>query len=597
IASISWSQACYWQQKAIYKMNIEMDVRNNCMSGYQHLTYINNSPDVLKKVYYHLYYNAFQPNSMMDVRSRTIPDPDRRIQDRISKLDEDEIGFHKIKSLEQDGAPVQFFVDGTILEVRLADPIRPGEETQFVMEFESQVPLQIRRTGRDNREGIEYSMSQWYPKICEYDEDGWHPNPYIAREFYGVWGDFDVTIEIDKDYIVAAGGVLLNEPEDQKGRKRQWHYRAENVHDFVWAADPDYVHEVLVRESGTKLHFYYQPGERTTDNWKAFQKVMDETFDFANEHYGQYPYPEYAFIQGGDGGMEYAMATLITGKRSFMSLVAVGVHEVMHSWYHMVLGTNESLYPWMDEGFTNYTEAMVINHLKRRGLIPGFDPLDDPMASAMTGYRNFAKTPLEEPLITHADHYQRNQAHGIAAYIKGSIFLHQLSYIIGRPALDTVMLDYFNRWKFKHPDANDFIRIAERESDMILDWYQEYWINSTHKIDYGIDSVFSGEQNTTITLERIGNMPMPIDLVVYLKEGRTYMYHIPLRMMRGAKPDEGLADHYLIKEDWPWTHPVYSLVIGIPFEDIESIEIDPSNRLADIDLTNNFLMMIDASDE
>lgn len=568
-------------------MDIDLNVKSHCMEGEQRLVYYNNSPDVINKVYYHLFFNAFQPNSMMDVRSRTIVDPDPRVGDRIYDLDKKEIGYHKIRSLKQDGKSLEFEIEGTILIANLHTPLAPDSKTILEMEFDSQVPVQIRRSGRDNREGISYSMSQWYPKLCEYDEDGWHPNPYIGREFYGVWGDFDVTIELDKDYMVAAGGVLQNDPSVQKGSKREWHFKAENVHDFMWAADPDYKKLTYQRDDGVELQFFYQPGERT-DKWENLPTVMDKAMDFINEKYGRYPYPMYAFIQGGDGGMEYPMGTLITGERSFVSLVSVSVHELLHSWYQMILGTNEPLYSWMDEGFTNWAQADVMNYLKAEGLIPGFRPLDNPHSSAITGYRNFAKTPIEEPMITHADHFERNQAYNISSYVKGAVFIRQLGYIVGDKVRDQVMLDYFNQWAFRHPDVDDFIRIAERRSDMVLDWYKEHFVNLTSLIDYGIDTVYSeGRKKTTIKLSKKERMMMPLDIVVTTKEGRTHMYNIPLRLMRGAKQDEGLADSYEVTADWPWTNPDYELTIDIRYDEIEKVEIDPSNRLADIDLTNN----------
>jgi hypothetical protein len=192
----SIAQAGYWQQEAAYKMEVELDVENNQLNGKQLLLYTNHSPDTLHRVFYHLYFNAFQPNSMMDVRSRTIADPDRRVGSRIAQLSEEESGYQKVLKLEQDGKKLQYFISGTILEVELAQPILPGESTTFEMDFEAQVPIQIRRSGRDNKEGIRYSMTQWYPKMVEYDKEGWHANPYVGREFHGVWGSFDVKITI-----------------------------------------------------------------------------------------------------------------------------------------------------------------------------------------------------------------------------------------------------------------------------------------------------------------------------------------------------------------------------------------------------------------
>ncbi len=205
-----------WQQRVNYKIHADVDVNTNLINGTQKLQYTNNSPDLLKKVFFHLYWNAFQPGSEMDVRSRELgkimingrPDWDPRVRDRISKLTPSEIGYQKIKSLKVNGVEQATKLHGTILEVMLTKPILPKSKVDFEIVFEAQVPVQIRRSGRDNAEGVRYSMSQWYPKICEYDYDGWHPTPYVAREFYGVWGDYDVTIKIDKSYKLGGTGVV-----------------------------------------------------------------------------------------------------------------------------------------------------------------------------------------------------------------------------------------------------------------------------------------------------------------------------------------------------------------------------------------------------
>ena len=588
-----------WQQRAEYKMDIDFDVEKHQFTGTQEIKYFNNSPDTLNKVFYHLYFNAFQPNSMMDVRSRTIADPDRRVGDRISKLSEEEIGYLKVKSLEQGGKATTFETVGTILEVTLAEPILPNSTTVLAMTFDGQVPIQIRRSGRDNREGISYSMAQWYPKLAEYDYQGWHANPYIGREFYGIWGDFDVTISIHKDYMVAATGYLQNpqeighgyEDENKpmklpKGDKLTWNFKANDVHDFLWAADPDYKHITLVRENGNALHFFFQAGENTTENWEKLPEIMDEAFSYINKHFGQYYYKKYSFIQGGDGGMEYPMATLITGERRLGSLVGVSVHELMHSWYQMMLGTNESLYAWMDEGFTSYATNRVMNHLRGKGLLGGNgQAVDNPQVRSYSGYFNIARSGQEEALTTHSDHFILNTAYGIASYSKGAVFLHQLEYIIGKEAFDRGLLRYFNSWKLKHPNVNDCIRIFEKESGLELDWYKEYWVNTTHTIDYAVKSVDDKDGKASIQLQRVGVMPMPIDVQLTYTDGSTEMYNIPLRIMRGEKTEGNIK----VVEDWPWTNPEYTLMLDRSKSDIQSIEIDPTKRLADIDGQNNSL--------
>ena len=594
IGSIS-AQADRWQQSIKYKMDIDVDVDKNQYKAKQYIQYVNNSPDELDKVFYHLYFNAFQPNSMMDVRSRTIADPDRRVGSRIQALTEKEIGYIKVNGLKHQGEDVQYEMVGTILEVTLNEPIQPGSSTLFEMDYEAQVPLQVRRSGRDSAEGVRFSMSQWYPKMANYDYQGWHANPYVGREFYGIWGDYDVTIRIDKDYVVGATGQLQNMDEIgygygsgkskvEKG-KITYKFLAQNVHDFAWGADPDYTHETYQVKDGPLLHFLYQPGEKTTENWQNLPKAMAKAYEWMKVRYGEYPYDNYYFVQGGDGGMEYPQLTLITGERSYGSLVGVSIHEWMHSWYQMVLATNEALYPWMDEGFTSFGSTETMNYLKKEGLIPG-EVSENPFVGTFNGQANMALSGIEEPLSTHADHYNTNRAYGVGSYVKGQVFLKQLEYVIGKEAFDKALLDYYETWKFKHPNPNDFIRVFEKNSGLELDWYKEYMVNTTHYIDYQIDTLI-GNKGTSIELSRQGMMPMPVDVLVETQGGKKYLYNIPLQIMRGAKEnDNSSLDGYKVMEDWPWTHPTYSLKVPHKIGDIKTVTIDPNYGMVDVNRNN-----------
>ncbi|HPH85360.1 MAG TPA: M1 family metallopeptidase [Ferruginibacter sp.] len=616
-----------WQQSVKYTMLIDVDTVSNRFTGKQKLVYTNNSPDKLDKIFYHLYWNAFQPNSSMDVRSRELgkiqtngrPDWDGRVRDRISKLKENEIGYQKIISLKLNGVPQPFSYHETILEVNLTKPILPKTTVQLDMEFEAQVPLQVRRSGRDNPQtGVKYSMSQWYPKLCEYDYEGWHPTPYVAREFYGVWGDFDVTIQIDKTYKLGGTGVLVNANEigwgyDKPGtelkptsaNKRSWHFKAGNVHDFVWAADPDYRH--IVRKmpvTGTMLHvlYNYKPNDAKNDSaWEKVANAAVTVLPFIEKNFGKYPYPQYSFIHGGDGGMEYPMATLISGP----SLGTV-IHEWMHSWYQMMLGTNESMYAWMDEGFTSFAEDLVSKfYNKRSGLEDYRDALaktpdnenlkqliaslPEDHAGAYASYFALAKSGLEEPMTTHADHYNNNFAYSIDAYSKGEVFMEQLGYIAGASVRDKILLEYYRLWRFKHPNANDFIRVAENVSGIKLDWYKEYWINTTKTINYSIDSLWEENGVSKIRLKRIGQMPMPIDLQLTFKDGTTEMHYIPLNLMFGNKANENPAAKFITHEEWRWTHPTYIVESTRKLGELKMAEIDPSKRMADTERKNNLL--------
>ncbi|TWW02043.1 M1 family metallopeptidase [Chitinophaga pinensis] len=601
------AQSDRWQQRVKYAMDINMDVAANRFSGKQKLQYTNNSPDTLYKVFYHLYWNAFQPGSMMDVRSRELGqtvlyrdkngnerrDWDGRVTDRISKLQPDQIGYQKILSLKRDGATQTYNVIGTILEVPLAKPILPHATATFDMEFEAQVPVQIRRSGRNNSEGVDYSMAQWYPKMCEYDYEGWHPTPYIAREFYGIWGDYDVKISIDKKYVVAATGYLQNpnqigygyEMAGSKvlrpaGNKLTWHFSAQNVHDFVWAADPDYKH-ITQQVDGFTAHFFYIENETTKETWPTFAKMIPTAYKYIKEHYGPYPYKSYSFIQGGDGGMEYPMATLIMGNGKLEGLYGLAAHEWMHTWYQGMLGTNESLYPWMDEGFTTFAENNVVYHT--------LDSTKSPSAqtSAYNGYFALVRSGYEEPMSTHSDHYNTNYGYSLTAYSKGAVFLEQLGYIIGAEARDKGLLKYYWEWRFKHPNVNDFIRIMEKESGLQLDWYKQYFVYSTKHIDYSIDSVFENNGKTVVRLRRVDNMPMPIDLLITGKDGKQVMHYVPMSLMFGAKPNEDAAVQRVVHDYWPWTNRTYDVEIDMPMSEIKKAEIDPSERMADLNRSNN----------
>lgn len=587
----------YWQQHVDYAMEVAMDVNTFQYTGTQTLVYTNNSPDTLNRVFYHMYFNAFQPGSEMDMRLQSVEDPDRRMtaegKSRIAALSPDEIGYLRASSLKQDGTSVAATLEGTVLVVPLNRPLLPGGKTTFEMTFEGQVPLQIRRSGRNSDEGVALSMSQWYPKIAEYDFEGWHADPYIAREFHGVWGDFDVKLTLDKDYVVGGTGYLQNPQEighgyekpgskvaRQKGTTLTWHFKAPNVHDFMWAADPEYIHDIYPMPNGPDLHFYYKNKPELLENWKNLQPKTAAAMEFFSNNIGPYPYEQYSVVQGGDGGMEYAMSTLITGERSFESLVGVMVHEMAHSWFQHVLATNESRHEWMDEGFTSFISSLCMEQIMERNS-------ENPFAGSYTGYLSLAASGREQPMATHADRYSFNSGYGISAYSKGAVFLAQLGYIIGQDKLIATLKRYFDDFKFKHPTPNDFIRSAEKVSGMELEWYLTDWTQTTNTIDYAVESVEAAGNKTAITLKRIGLMPMPMDVLVVFKDDSQKICYAPLRMMYGEKANPYPGIDREVLDDWPWAQPEYTFEVDAPKEQILAVLIDPSQLMADIAPENN----------
>ena len=607
--AIHAQSSSYWQQHVDYKMDVTMDVKNYQYKGKQELVYTNNSPDTLRRVFYHLYNNAFQPGSEMDMRLQNVKDPDGRMvnkikvdgkevkESRISKLQPNEMGYLHISNFKQDGVSAAAKEVETILEVTLAKPILPGKSTTFTLDFDGQVPVQIRRSGRNNKEGVELSMSQWYPKMAEFDFEGWHADAYVAREFHGVWGNFDVNITVDKNYLLGGSGYLQNPNEigfnyqdsgievkiPKKQKTLTWHFVAPMVHDFTWAADKNYIHDVVKTDFGTTLHFIYKNNPKIIDNWKKAQPKTVQLMEYYNTIVGKYPYNQYSVIQGGDGGMEYAMCTLILGEGTLDGLVGVIAHEMGHSWFQHILASNESKHPWMDEGFTSFIEDLGVNELAEK-------KAENPFTSSYKGYINLANSGKEQPLTTHGDRYDENRSYSIASYSKGEVFLTQLQYLIGKENLMKTVKRYYSEFKFKHPTPNDIKRTAERVSGANLDWYLTDWTKTLNTIDYGIKNVEAatdGVKKTGVTLERIGRTPMPIDILVEYTDGTKETFYIPLRMMSFEKENPTPDIKRTILKDWAWGNPNYFFQIDREKTFIKKITIDSSGLMADVKPENN----------
>jgi hypothetical protein len=618
ISHFASAQADRWQQHINYTIKAGLDVNTNIVKGTEDIVYDNNSTDTLRKVYFHLYWNAFQPNSVMDIRSRElgknmltsrrgdqIPDWDARVKDRIQNLNPAEIGYQRVSQVLIGGKAQKLVEHETILEVQLSQPILPKSAVKINVVFEAQVPKQIRRSGRDNAEGVRFSMSQWYPKMVEYDYQGWNTNPYIAREFYGVWGNYDVTLQLDQSYMVAATGVLQNPTATANAQGlKSWNFKGNNIHDFVWAADNKFKHLSKEVRKGLTLHVYYKNKDAKADSaWANVLWAAEKMLPYMEKKFGAYPYPQYSFIQGGDGGMEYAMATLLKGPG-----LGTVFHEWMHSWYQHILGTNESLFPWMDEGFTSYAEEAIsyqydmefgatspfISEREKAQILAGNEraktQLPAVQYSNYMGYLNLAKSGLEEPMSTHSDHYNTNFAYSSASYSKGGTFLGFLGYIVGDSVRDKILINYYNTWKFKHPNANDFIRVAEKTSGIQLQWFKEYWMNSTKTVDYGLNDIQATTTGAIISIQRIGKMPAPVEVLVNYKDGTSELHYVPLDLMLGNKAAEGSVNR-IVHPECKWVQPTYTFETTKPLSTLKSIEIDPSHRLPDVNRTNNKLVI------
>ena len=572
-------------------MEVSLDVETAKYRGEQKLVYTNNSPETLHKVFYHLYFNAFKPESEMAIRLKNAGDKNRRFKIDLDTLSPKQQGYLKIGKITQNGVAVEVVDSETILEVTLNKPLMPGDSTTLDLTFEGQVPDVIRRAGKNSSEGVAFSMAQWYPKMAEYDLEGWNADPYTGREFHGVWGNFDVKITLDKSYTVAASGYLQNADEIGKGysdRKRPkskggnvtWHFIAPQVHDFTWAADSDYIHDTYPGPRGVTLHFFYKNDPEIVENWKKLQPHTAKLMEYFNTKIGPYPYKQYSVVQGGDGGMEYAMLTLITGGRKYGSLFGVTAHELAHSWFQHVLATNETKHEWMDEGFTSFISTLAKNEILEENK-------DFPLEGSYVGYFNLASSGVEMPQSTNANRYDHNFAYESTAYSKGAVFLGQLGYVVGKEKLFEILQAYYKQWQFKHPQPNDFRRVAERVSGLQLQWYLTDWTQTTNKINYAITDVKEEGEKSVVHLERKELMPMPIEVLVVYKDGTSELHYIPISLMRGEK-ENPYSIEWTVHKDWTWANPKYTLILEHKIDNIETIILDPSGLMADVDKSDNY---------
>jgi hypothetical protein len=593
LVPVASGQCDRWQQRIRCELTTDLDVRTHRFTGTEKLSYTNNSPDTLRQLFFHLYFNAFKPGSEMDERSRAIVDPDPRVGDRIALLGPQEVGDLHCTNMLQDGKAVGSEELGTILRVKLARPVLPGKSTTLTFNFNGQVPVQIRRSGRNNAEGIAYSMTQWFPKVAAYDHHGWHADPYVGREFYGEWGDYDVRLTLDSSFTVAASGRLQNagsighgyapctKPQKRTDGKLEWHFSAPNVHDFAWAADPDYTHVTAQVPGGPLLRFIYEGQGENAPGWKELPGYMVKHFQYMKDHFGAYMYPQFTFAQGGDGGMEYPNLTLVTGGKRLGGLVSVSVHESVHNWYYGMLASDEGSFPWMDEGFTEYATSEVMDHL-----FPG-QAKGRLHQDALGTYLRLAEGDQHEPMSIHADHFRTNRGYSATAYSKGEFFVDQLGAVIGDSLVHKGLLWYYNACRFKHPEPVDVQRSMEKVSGLQLDWYFDEWINTVRSLDYGVAAITGRGDSTFITLERKGEMLMPVDVAVMGTDGRTTCYQVPLSLMLGARPGSPSGAPCTALRPWLWTAPRYTFGIPVPMDAVRAVILDPEERLADKDRSND----------
>ncbi|MBK8910596.1 MAG: M1 family metallopeptidase [Chlorobi bacterium] len=605
------SVAHAWQQRVEYTMEIALDVPAHSYDGKQTLRYTNNSPDTLREVFYHLYYEAFKPGSVMDRRNESLPDGHLH----IGSLSTDEQGQVAIAAMTQDGLPVEWDVEETILRVRLAQPLLPGATTSLAMAWRTRIPKLTRRGGWMSREGVEFSMSQWYPKLCEYDASGWHNDEYAGREFYGVWGNFNVAITLPARYVVGATGTVMNpqevrcgyqvefpnngrpspsyhdtiiaEPAKGETGMKTWRFRAENVHDFAWVADPDYLHRIA-QWNGITIHILVKRGIAFA--WGNAAEYTIRSMEYFTRRFGEYTWPQFTVAMAGDGGMEYPMLIMITGNRGQQSLASVIAHELGHQWFYGMVGNNETQEAWMDEGFTQFlTEEAMRNVLfpLRTNPFTGLDamiyPWDDHPWRDVESTYGLTVGGFIEPLSTFHDWH----SDGLTArevYFKGMAVVRMLRDMLGEDLFDHGIRTYVNRWRYRHPSYRDFEKAMEDATGMRLDWFFNQWVVQNTTCDYAIDAVGcqqapNGTWQTTVELSNRDHVVMPLDLQLHYDDGTIATANIPIEFWRKPGMDFNLPR-------WSWMERKYRATFATP-KRVEKVVVDPSLSMLDLDRTNN----------
>lgn len=568
---ISFAQNGYWQQSVMYNIQATLNDTEAKLSGNEQITYTNNSPDAIKEIYFHLYWNAFSKGShafeKMDIDPKTLKPSD--------------FGSITIADVQVNGSPIEMKVFESIGQIKLKEPLQPGENLEISMNFNSIIPKTLNRCGKNNTAGTDFTFTQWYPKVCRYDKQGWHTDPYLGREFAGTFGTFDVNISCDASFTVAGTGTPKNKEYTNDGWKStdgsssqsglvNWEFHADNVHDFAWAADKDWSYQKKTID-GIDFQFFY--GDYNTDEWDNLIGNWATAYAICKEEFGVYPYPQFSFIQGGEGYMEYPMCTMLEESRS--DFFNTACHEFMHNYFYGIYGSDENLHHWMDEGITCYAEARISNIYKQE-IFPARD--------AYSSYSWMRMITTEEPVATAANHFMEDYAYYNAAYYKGQLFPEMIRYIIGDQRMKEGFSKYYELWKFKHPEPNDFVKVFEDVSDMELTWFQNYWLNTTHTIDLTIGEIVKRSGGIELTMERVG-VPVPVELEILLKNGTKRNFYIPLDLTNNIKKDFNNPTELLPT----WSSASNSLEVFIPikYKEIESITIDPNQILPDVNEEGN----------
>ncbi len=580
-----YAQNGYWQQRVEYSIDATLNDKKATLTGKEKLTYFNNSPDDLKEIYFHLYWNAFKIGShaMQHAREGGEEEALKKL-DSLKKSDE---GFIKITSVKVNGVAYTPIIFESIAQIKLNEVIKAGSSAIIEVDFESLIPSCINRSGKNNPAGTDFSMSQWYPKLCRYDKQGWHTDQYLGKEFAGTFGKYDVSITCSKDLVVAGTGVLQNKkyketgwesttgnPDIDKNKQTVWKFTADNVHDFAWAAEDTWYYSTL-KIDDIDFHFFYHNNETYKPAWTTLILFWADAYEICKKEFGVYPYPQFSFIQAGEGYMEYPMCTLLEGGRE--DFFSTACHEFMHNFFYGIYGTDENLHHWMDEGLTSYAEARLSTAIT--------NDFANPATEAGLIYKWVRTQFAEEPISTSANFFGAEYAYYNSAYYKGQLFPELIRYMIGDSVMRAGFANYYKNWKFKHPEPNDFVKNFEDVSGMELTWFQNYWLNTTKTVDLGIDSLTFKGSDAMLVFSNKG-VPLPVEFTAEMKDGSKKYFYIPIDLTNNPKTN--FMRPTTVLPYWSASEKKYRVLVkDLKKGTVKNITIDTDAFLPDMKPNNN----------
>jgi hypothetical protein len=576
----------YWQQRADYRIRAMLDPATDTLSGSERITWTNHSPDPIPELWLHLEQNICAPTSV----ANQLDQPP--LVFLSSTFDFSCKGFRGGVVLGRvlvDGGEAKPQVFGTTMRLPLARPVQPGGTAAVDIEWRFKVPpYGAARMGHD---GALYEVAQWYPRVAVYDDVmGWNHEPYIgAGEFYLEYGRFEVELTLPAEFIVAATGALQNPAEvltatqrERLGRARgsdtaiaivtaaeagtpatrprtggtlTWRFSADSVRDFAFAAAPNFRWDASGYD-GILIHTYYRPSATL---WPEANRMAREAVKHFSETWMRYPYPHASSIEGPIEGMEYPMITFDPAGPVREDLQWVVAHELGHQWVPMIVGSNERLYPWMDEGFNTFIDLEnAANYFK------GTPYGDTIQVHPLHLYQDHAVPGQEQPLIARPIEVRNLFWTG---YQKPALMLSTLRHhILGPERFDPAFRAYLHAWAFRHPTPADFFRMMRDGTGMDLDWFWQDWVYTTNRPDQAVEAIDNRDSASTVTVVNRGAMRLPIFLRVSHADGSRESVTLPV-------------EAWNLGPRFTWTSRAGKRIVRA--------EVDPEGKLPDADRGNN----------